>query len=128
MTEPVSGARLGKRSSEFDGASCVLNSFQKYARVRAHARAIKKAKLGPLRSFLYQSACRANAIPFEITMCFAVFYFKYSYLNSRNFIDFIFEVLRDEMVNLGAGRLQTSTLRRRINQRDSGAAAIELRR
>jgi hypothetical protein len=73
LTEPVSGARLGKRSSEFDGASCVLNSFQKYARV--HARAIKKAKLGPLRSFLYQSACRANAIPFEITMCFAIFLF-----------------------------------------------------
>lgn len=98
LTEPVTGARLGKRSSEFDGASCVLNSFQKYARVRAHARAIKKAKLGPLRSFLYQSACRANAIPFEITMCFAVFYFKYSYLNFKSFMDFIFEALRDGAV------------------------------
>ncbi|MGY0504368.1 glycoside hydrolase family protein [Luteimonas sp. e5] len=30
--------------------------------------------------------------------------------------------------NLGAGRLQTSTLRRRINQRDWVAAASELRR
>lgn len=98
LAEPVSGARLGKRSSEFDGASCVLNSFQKYARVRAHARAIKKAKLGPLRSFLYQSACRANTIPFEITICFAVFYFNNSYLNSKRFMDFIFEVLRDGMV------------------------------
>ena len=34
----------------------------------------------------------------------------------------------DFTFNLGAGRLQTSTLRRRINQRDWGAAAIELRR
>ena len=30
--------------------------------------------------------------------------------------------------NLGAGRLQTSTLRRRVNQRDWSAAAAELRR
>jgi len=30
--------------------------------------------------------------------------------------------------NLGAGRLQTSTLRRRINQRDWAASAQELRR
>ena len=30
--------------------------------------------------------------------------------------------------NLGAGRLQTSTLRRRVNQRDWTAAATELRR
>ena len=43
-------------------------------------------------------------------------------------MDFIFEVLRDVVVNLGAGRLQTSTLRRRINHRDWDAAAIELRR
>lgn len=34
----------------------------------------------------------------------------------------------DFTFNLGAGRLQTSTLRRRINQRDWVAAAIELRR
>jgi lysozyme len=34
----------------------------------------------------------------------------------------------DFTFNLGAGRLQTSTLRRRINQRDWGAAAQELRR
>ena len=34
----------------------------------------------------------------------------------------------DFTFNLGAGRLQTSTLRRRINQRDWGAAATELRR
>ena len=34
----------------------------------------------------------------------------------------------DFAFNLGAGRLQTSTLRRRINQRDWVAAAIELRR
>jgi len=33
----------------------------------------------------------------------------------------------DFAFNLGAGRLQTSTLRRRINQRDWVAAAIELR-
>jgi len=32
----------------------------------------------------------------------------------------------DFTFNLGAGRLQTSTLRRRINQRDWGAAAAEL--
>jgi len=32
----------------------------------------------------------------------------------------------DFTFNLGAGRLQTSTLRRRINQRDWLAAAIEL--
>ena len=30
--------------------------------------------------------------------------------------------------NLGAGRLQTSTLRRRINQMDWAAAALELRK
>ena len=30
--------------------------------------------------------------------------------------------------NLGGGRLQTSTLRRRINQRDWSAAAVELAR
>jgi len=30
--------------------------------------------------------------------------------------------------NLGAGRLQTSTLRRRVNQRDWDAAGKELRR
>ena len=30
--------------------------------------------------------------------------------------------------SVGAGRLQTSTLRRRVNQRDWGAAAQELRR
>lgn len=34
----------------------------------------------------------------------------------------------DFTFNLGAGRLQTSTLRRRVNQRDWQAAAIELRR
>lgn len=34
----------------------------------------------------------------------------------------------DFTFNLGAGRLQTSTLRRRVNQRDWAAAAIELRR
>ncbi|MEF2253141.1 lysozyme [Ralstonia solanacearum] len=34
----------------------------------------------------------------------------------------------DFTFNLGAGRLQTSTLRRRINQRDWLAAAAELRR
>jgi lysozyme len=34
----------------------------------------------------------------------------------------------DFTFNLGAGRLQTSTLRRRINQRDWAAAASELRR
>ena len=34
----------------------------------------------------------------------------------------------DFTFNLGAGRLQTSTLRRRINQRDWTAAAAELRR
>jgi lysozyme len=34
----------------------------------------------------------------------------------------------DFTFNLGAGRLQTSTLRRRINQRDWTAAMLELRR
>lgn len=34
----------------------------------------------------------------------------------------------DFTFNLGAGRLQTSTLRRRVNQRDWAAAARELRR
>lgn len=34
----------------------------------------------------------------------------------------------DFTFNLGAGRLQTSTLRRRVNQRDWFAAALELRR
>lgn len=34
----------------------------------------------------------------------------------------------DFTFNLGAGRLQTSTLRRRINQRDCDSAAQELRR
>ena len=34
----------------------------------------------------------------------------------------------DFTFNLGAGRLQTTTLRRRINQRDWSAAATELRR
>jgi lysozyme len=34
----------------------------------------------------------------------------------------------DFSFNLGAGRLQTSTLRRRINQRDWSSAAFELRR
>lgn len=33
-----------------------------------------------------------------------------------------------DFFNLGAGRLQTSTLRRRINQRDWTGAAAELRR
>ena len=36
--------------------------------------------------------------------------------------------LVDFTFNLGAGRLQTSTLRRRVNQRDWSAAASELRR
>ena len=36
--------------------------------------------------------------------------------------------IADFTFNLGAGRLQTSTLRRRINQRDWAAAATELRR
>jgi lysozyme len=34
----------------------------------------------------------------------------------------------DFTFNLGAGRLQTSTLRRRVNQRDWSGAASELRR
>jgi lysozyme len=34
----------------------------------------------------------------------------------------------DFTFNLGAGRLQTSTLRRRVNQQDWKGAAIELRR
>ena len=34
----------------------------------------------------------------------------------------------DFTFNLGAGRLQTSTLRRRINQRDWASSAVELRR
>jgi lysozyme len=34
----------------------------------------------------------------------------------------------DFTFNLGAGRLQTSTLRRRVNQRDWSAAGMELRR
>ena len=34
----------------------------------------------------------------------------------------------DFTFNLGAGRLQTSTLRRRVNERDWKAAALELRR
>lgn len=34
----------------------------------------------------------------------------------------------DFTFNLGAGRLQTSTLRRRVNQRDWASAAQELRR
>lgn len=34
----------------------------------------------------------------------------------------------DFTFNLGAGRLQTSTLRRRVNQRDWSSAACELRR
>lgn len=34
----------------------------------------------------------------------------------------------DFTFNLGAGRLQTSTLRRRVNQRDWGASAQELSR
>lgn len=36
--------------------------------------------------------------------------------------------ITDFTFNLGAGRLQTSTLRRRINQRDWSRAAMELRR
>ena len=36
--------------------------------------------------------------------------------------------IADFTFNLGAGRLQTSTLRRRLNQRDWEAAATELRR
>jgi len=36
--------------------------------------------------------------------------------------------LVDFTFNLGAGRLQTSTLRRRVNQRDWAAAGMELRR
>ena len=36
--------------------------------------------------------------------------------------------ITDFAFNLGAGRLQTSTLRRRVNQRDWSAAAAELRR
>ncbi|MDI9331432.1 MAG: lysozyme [Alphaproteobacteria bacterium] len=36
--------------------------------------------------------------------------------------------IADFTFNLGAGRLQTSTLRRRVNQRDWAAAATELRR
>lgn len=36
--------------------------------------------------------------------------------------------LVDFTFNLGAGRLQTSTLRRRVNQRDWAAARLELRR
>jgi lysozyme len=36
--------------------------------------------------------------------------------------------IMDFTFNLGAGRLQTSTLRRRVNQRDWAAAAAELRR
>jgi GH24 family phage-related lysozyme (muramidase) len=34
----------------------------------------------------------------------------------------------DFTFNLGAGRLQTSTLRRRVNQRDWTATGLELRR
>ncbi|WP_414041926.1 glycoside hydrolase family protein [Acidithiobacillus sp. M4-SHS-6] len=34
----------------------------------------------------------------------------------------------DFTFNLGGGRLQTSTLRRRVNQRDWNAAAMDLRR
>ncbi|WP_296360451.1 lysozyme [Ralstonia sp.] len=34
----------------------------------------------------------------------------------------------DFTFNLGAGRLQTSTLRRRVNQRDWAAVSMELRR
>ncbi len=34
----------------------------------------------------------------------------------------------DFTFNLGAGRLQTSTLRRRLNQRDWAGAVMELRR
>lgn len=36
--------------------------------------------------------------------------------------------IMDFTFNLGAGRLQTSTLRRRINERDWGSVASELRR
>lgn len=36
--------------------------------------------------------------------------------------------LADFVFNLGAGRLQASTLRRRVNERDWRAAALELRR
>ncbi len=36
--------------------------------------------------------------------------------------------IADFTFNLGAGRLQTSTLRRRVNQRDWSGAATELRR
>ncbi len=36
--------------------------------------------------------------------------------------------IADFTFNLGAGRLQTSTLRRRVNQREWAAAATELRR
>lgn len=36
--------------------------------------------------------------------------------------------IADFTFNLGAGRLQTSTLRRRVNQRDWAAAGTELRR
>jgi GH24 family phage-related lysozyme (muramidase) len=46
-------------------------------------------------------------------------------------IDTLFDRLAaivDFSFNLGAGRLQTSTLRRRINQRDWAAAGQELRR
>ena len=39
-----------------------------------------------------------------------------------------FDALISFTFNLGAGRLQTSTLRRRVNQRDWAAATTELRR
>ena len=39
-----------------------------------------------------------------------------------------FAAIIDFTFNLGAGRLQTSTLRRRVNQRDWGSAGQELRR
>ena len=39
-----------------------------------------------------------------------------------------FAAIVDFTFNLGAGQLQTSTLRRRINQRDWAAVATELRR
>ena len=39
-----------------------------------------------------------------------------------------FAAIVDFTFNLGAGRLQTSTLRRRINQRDWASATTELRR
>lgn len=42
--------------------------------------------------------------------------------------EFRLAAIMDFTFNLGAGRLQTSTLRRRINQRDWLAAAFELRR